>query len=597
MLALAGTYVQEIERIKRYYSSINKSITDESAFEILVLQYFFYKEKEIYLLNGKVDDHLTNGTNDGGIDLVYYDDEDEILSLVQCKTTNLSSDEIIDEIRKMNTTVKAFENHNTGAYSDKLKRILQENLDRLPDNGQIEYHVFYLGNFDSNIFERKLNNSPISDLEDMINVSDSPIINTQISNIQDITAKISEFKAELDKANNFLEYESTENYGALVNISSNSLIKMYNKFKDKGLFDMNIRKFVPNKLVDSGIRKTLDSDRENFWFYNNGLIIACEDFEIDGNTIKIYNFSIVNGGQTTNLLGNYKGTNSQEFYIPCKVVFKKNDDKQKVNEFFTQIAETTNSQKPIKASDLKSNTPEMLSLRRVLENHKIDFQIKRGERFRNNMTKIKNEEFGQLILSFVMQKPGTARSNKKALFENNSIYASVYKKNYVSSSVRMEFIVDMIKFYDRFKRIVEEMKKNDDLFELNAKDVLKNGTFILLAIIGVLYRIHNNDIQNFKEAVDNPTLISESAFVFGKFISNYNEDDLDSKIKKLIIELVLLIEERYTMLLDAGEVTSVSNYFKTDKKYHDDLLKSISSKMLRERTSAPIMEYSEFLKR
>jgi len=594
---MAGTYMQEIERIKRYYSTNNRYITDESAFEILVLQYFFFKEKEIYLLNGKVDDHLTNGTNDGGIDLVFYDDEEEILSLVQCKTTNMSADLIIDEIRKMNTTVKSFENQNTGAYSDKLKRILQENLDRLPDNGQIEYHVFYLGNFDSNIFERKLNNSAISDLEDMIRVSDSPIINTQISNIQDITTKISEFKAELDKPNHFLEYESSENYGALVNISSNSLIKMYNKFKDKGLFDMNIRKFVPNKLVDSGIRKTLDSDRENFWFYNNGLIIACEDFEIDGDTIKIYNFSIVNGGQTTNLLGNYKGTNSQEFYIPCKVVFKKNDDKKKVNEFFTQIAETTNSQKPIKASDLKSNTPEMLSLRRALENHKIDFQIKRGERFKNNMIRIKNEEFGQLILSFVMQKPGTARSNKKALFENNNIYASVYKKNYVSSSVRMEFIVDMIKFYDRFKRIVEEMKKDDELFELNAKDVLKNGTFTLLAVIAILYRIQNNDIQNFKEAVDNPTLISENTFVYGKFISNYIEDDLDNKIKNLIIELVILIEERYTMLLDAGEVTSVSNYFKTDKKYHEDLLKSISTKMVRERNSAPIMEYSEFLKR
>ncbi|MEK4284198.1 AIPR family protein [Ureibacillus sp. FSL K6-0165] len=597
MLILEGAYIQEIERIKAYYSSINKSITDESAFEILILQYFFYKEKEIYLLNGKVDDHLTNGPNDGGIDLVYYDEDDEILSLVQCKTTNLSSDEIIDEFRKMHTTVQAFVNQNTGAYSDKLKRILQENLDRLPDNGQIEYHVFYLGNFDSNIFERKLKNSSISDLEDMINVSDLSMINTQISNIQDVTTKVSEFKADLDKAKNYLEYESAENYGVLVNISSNSLIRMYNKFKDKGLFDMNIRKFVPNKLVDNGIRKTLDSDRENFWFYNNGLIIACEDFEIDGNTIKIYNFSIVNGGQTTNLLGNYRGKNSQEFYIPCKVVFKKDNNKEKVNEFFTQIAETTNTQKPIKASDLKSNTPEMLTLRRALENHKIDFQIKRGERFRSNMIKIKNEEFGQLILSFVMQKPGTARSNKKALFENNSIYAAVYKKNYVASSQKMDFIVDMIKFYERYKRIVEEMKRDENLFELNAKDVLKNGTFIIFAIIGVLYRIHNNDIQSFKEAVDNPALLSENTFVFGKFISNYNADDLDDRIKKLIIELVLLIEERYTMLLENGEVTSVSNYFKTDKKYHEDLLKSISSKMLRERISKPIMEYSVFLKR
>lgn len=598
MSNFSGIYVQELERIKKHYQESNISIPDESAFEILILQYFFYKEKEISFLNGKIEDHLTNGPNDGGIDLVYYDEDDEILSIVQCKTTNLSSDEIIDAIRKMHTTVKAFENQNTGAYSDKLKRILQENLDRLPDTGQIEYHVFYLGNFDSNIFERQLKNSSISDLEDMVFVTDLPKINTQISNIQDVTTKVSEFKAKLDKPNNFLEYESSENYGVLINISSKSIIKMYNAFKDKGLFDMNIRKFVPNKLVDSGIRKTLDSDRENFWFYNNGLIIACEDFIIDGNTIKIYNFSIVNGGQTTNLLGNYKGSNSQEFFIPCKVVYKKdNSNREKVDEFFTKIAETTNSQKPIKASDLKSNTPEMITLRRALENYHIDFQIKRGERARSNMTKIKNEEFGQLILSFVMQKPGTARSNKKALFENNNIYASVFKKNYVASQDKMNFIVDLIKFYERFKFIVEDMKRDENLFELNARDILKNGTFILFALFGVLYRIHNNEIQSFKEAVDNPALLGENTFVYGKFISNYTADDLDNKIRNLIIELVLLIEERYSMLLEAEEVTSVSNYFKTDKKYHEDLLKSISSKMLRERTSEPILEYSKFLKR
>lgn len=592
------TYEQEIDRIKNFYEAKNERITDEATFEILVLQYFFFKEKEIYQLNNNFNDYITNGTNDGGIDLVYYNDEDEILSLIQCKTSNLSVDDIIDEIRKMNTTVKAFQNHNTGAYSNNLKRVLQENLDRLPDNGQIEYHVFYLGNFDANIFERKLKNSPINGLEDMINISDTSIINTQIANIQDTTTKVSEFKANIDKAGNFLEYESKENYGVLINVSSYSLVKMFNKYKNSGLFDMNIRKFVPNKLVDNGIKKTLESDRENFWFYNNGLIIACEDFALDGNTIKIYNFSIVNGGQTTNLLGNYKGSNDQEFFIPCKVVYKKSETKQnKVNQFFTQVAETTNSQKPIKASDLKSNTPEMLTLRRALEQCNIDFQIKRGERFRSNMIKIKNEEFGQLILSYVMQRPGTARSNKKALFESNNVYASVYKKNYVGSKEKMEFIVDLIMFYDRFKRIYEEMKKDDSLFELNAKDVLKNGNFILFALMGILYRIQNNDIQSFKDAVDNPSLIGENSFVYGKFLSNYKNNDLDQKIKDLLIELVLLIEERYSILLEAGEVTSVSNYFKTDKKYIEDLLKDISAKMLRTRTSKPILEYSNFLKR
>ncbi|HDR7781999.1 TPA: AIPR family protein [Bacillus wiedmannii] len=589
----------EIQKIQDYFKLNQQVITKEEAFEFLVLQYFFYKEKEINIINGDYVDYITNGTNDGGIDIVYYNDEDEVLSLIQCKcTSNFLNEEILHEINKMNTTVEAFKNFNTGAYSDKLKRTLQENLDRLPDNGQIEFHVFYLGDFDLRNFERRLRNSSINDLEELINISDLDVIESQISNVNSTMLKVENHKANIDKANNFLEYESAENYGIQVNLSSNSLIQMYNKFKDKGLFDMNIRKFVPNRLVDTGIKRTLDSDRDNFWFYNNGLIIACEYFEVDGNTIKLENFSIVNGGQTTNLLGKYKGSNSQEFFIPCKIVRKKNENssEEEMSSFFTDIAEKTNSQKPIKASDLKSNTPEMTSLRRLLNGYNIDFQIKRGERARSNMIRIKNEEFGQLILAFIYQKPGTARSNKKSLFENNNTYASVFKKNYVTSQDKIDFIVDLIKFNDRFKRIYEELKKNNT-FKNAAIDILKNGNFIMMALMGILYRIQNGDVSDFNDAAHNITLINGSSFEYGKFISNYIEDDLDHKIEELIIELVVLIEEKYLALLDVGQVTSVSNFFKTDKRYHEDILTSIAQKMNRERTKGPIMEYSAFLKR
>ena len=592
-----GNYQNEISRIIKYFTLQNKNLKTEDAFEILALQYIFYKEKELSAIAGNIDDHLTNGTNDGGIDLVFYDDEDEVLSLVQCKTSSLSSDDILDEIRKMNTTVEAFKNHNTGAYSSKLKRVLRENLDRLPENGQIEYHVFYLGDFDVKNFERKLKNSPISDLEDLIKVTDTSLINTQIANIQDTTTKVREFKASIDKRGNFLEYESQDNYGVMINLSSKSLINMYELFKDKGLFDMNIRKYISHKLVDKGINDTLDKDRENFWFYNNGLIIAAEDLRVDGNKITFYNFSIVNGGQTTNRLGEYKGSNSQEFFIPCKVVYQKKAKPSDVNQFFTKIAETTNSQKPIKASDLKSNTPEMLTLRRDLNTHGIDFQIKRGEKSKSNKIRIKNEEFGQLILAFVMQRPGTARSNKKVLFESGNVYASIFKKNYTRTPEKLNFIIDLIDLYSRFKRITDEMKREEGLLEGTAKDILKNGNFILIALLGILYRVQNQDINSFREAVDDPSILSEATFEYGKFISNYKEDDLDAKIKELLVELTVIIEERYGILLAANEVTSVSNYFKKDSSYQEDILKTISSKMLLSRNSRPILEYSSFLKR
>lgn len=201
-------------------------------------------------------------------------------------------------------------------------------------------------------------------------------------------------------------------------MSSNSLIKMFNKYKDEGLLDMNIRKYVKNKMVDDGIKRTLDKDRSNFWFFNNGIIIACDDYYVDGNTVKIRGFSIVNGGQTTNRIGNYKGSNHEEFFIPCKIICINNKNKN----LFSKVAETTNSQKPIYPRDLKANSPEMKMLQSWLDKENIYLEIKRGEKKKNKKYKIKNDELGQLILSFVYQQPGTARSGKKTIFDNNNYY-------------------------------------------------------------------------------------------------------------------------------------------------------------------------------
>lgn len=94
-----------------------------------------------------------------------------------------------------------------------------------------------------------------------------------------------EFKLQLDKANNVLNYTFDKISGIMVNISSLSLVKMYNKYKDNGLLDLNLKKYVRNKTVDEGIKNTLDKDRDNFWFYNNGPTIVCEDFRLDGYTL------------------------------------------------------------------------------------------------------------------------------------------------------------------------------------------------------------------------------------------------------------------------------------------------------------------------
>lgn len=56
--------------------------------------------------------------------------------------------DIISELNKMSSTVENFFKTNTGSYNYKLKKVLQNALDRLPDEsaGNVEYWILLLAN-------------------------------------------------------------------------------------------------------------------------------------------------------------------------------------------------------------------------------------------------------------------------------------------------------------------------------------------------------------------------------------------------------------------------------------------------------------------
>lgn len=321
-------------------------------------------------------------------------------------------------------------------------------------------------------------------------------------------------------------------------------------------------------MVDDGIKRTLDKDRSNFWFFNNGIIIACDDYYVDGNTVKIRGFSIVNGGQTTNRIGNYKGSNHEEFFIPCKIICINNKNKN----LFSKVAETTNSQKPIYPRDLKANSPEMKMLQSWLDKENIYLEIKRGEKKKNKKYKIKNDELGQLILSFVYQQPGTARSGKKTIFDNNNYYNKLYKQNYEKDINKKKFITDLIKLNQEYIYVEEKLKNDTAKYptKLNneQKIILKNAKYIFISLFGISYFLENGDID-LNDIISDPEIVTTQDFIYGKFINNYRKDDFEEKITALIVQIIYCLEEIYNRQLSTGSITSVSNLFKTDKKYRE----------------------------
>ena len=559
---------------------IDRKLSDDLVFGIVCFKYFYNDGKfDITDFNGS----YTDGPNDGGIDLIAVNENDISKSLVLIQSKNVqdfnSKDDIKDIFIKMAQTVSDFHNEKIGSYNDKLRRIYREKFDDTSDDYNFSIELVLFLCFDKeDRYKEKIDDhlSKIEVLEDFeISIFYKNEIEQQIESFEEGQRFVDYGVVSFYKDHGIIKNDEN---GILVDVSAISIRTLYDKYKDHGLFEQNFRYFIKNKKIDDQIRESLKRKRDKFWFLNNGIIIGCKDFWIDGHNVKLEDFSIINGCQTTTILGSYKESNqSLDFPISCKIVKPDKVGEDYFNLFISEIAEASNSQKPISDRDLKSNQPEQRKLQQELkrEDPKIYLEIKRGEgilRRRNleNWQKVKNDTLGQLILSIILQQPGTARSNKKKIFSDKSIYNRIFKRTH-----NKETIVDILKlagFYDKY--VSQETSLNE-----TATNVAKNGKYSILAIVGLLLK-HRRHLINLNLGTNSSDWISDinSDNLNGKLFDPNRPDDFEKPLFSLFKQIVMTLSNHYTSRGDLE--SSVTNFFKTDKKYYSIILDNIKSRII-----------------
>ena len=159
----------------------------------------------------------------------------------------------------------------------------------------------------------------------------------------------------------------------IVNASAFSIKTLYAQHNIQ-LLSKNLRYHIAGREIDQGINETIRTAPESFWMKNNGITIICDDFEPDGREVRLRNFSIINGGQTTYMLHKNPNINQEEdLYLPCKIIRNDGETEDERNNFSLAIAKAANTQKPIKAVDLKANAPEQMRFSRVMREEGIFF--------------------------------------------------------------------------------------------------------------------------------------------------------------------------------------------------------------------------------
>ena len=534
--------------------------TEEYLFTLEMVDLFYYKGNI-----GKIDikTGFTDGTGDGGIDFIYTDDE--VMYLIQGKTSeDLTIEDISNVFYKMKNTVENFEGGEYSQYSKKLKSVYKNVYDSLDDNKNIELVLFTNTKLNEEVLKK------INKLREKPEFSSFEIIIHDKGDIErkEILAYSDRDLVEEDAVQIFLNKENKNDKlsygenGIIVNVKATSIKSLYEKHSDSGLFSYNLREHVSQKNVDEGIELTIKNDKDNFWFYNNGITIGCEDFIESGNKIKLYNFSIINGAQTTTKIGKSKLIDGKhDFPLVCKIV-KSDLNNKKSREFIGKISEASNSQKPIKFRDLKSNDIQQKELEAKAGSNKypLAIEIKRGVKAKNynkvreKWQRVSNEYVGQLILSCVFQKPGIARNSKNTIFSSKKMYQQVFVRKH-----DFDTLYDLVRLgniYDEYlNRVVKETNDIDTI------GIMKNGKLTILAIVCYLIK------KQRKIVVDHTSDEVYKDNLTGLLFTDYPKDDLNKKIEEMFKYIIRKLESLYEQKKEVEKITSFSNYFKNEKFY------------------------------
>jgi len=377
----------------------------------------------------------------------------------------------------------------------------------------------------------------------------------------------------IDKPNNYLTYGEEESI--ITNILASSLRDNYQKYGKAGLFAMNLRFYIANKKVDEGLENSIRNKGENFWYYNNGVIIVCDDFKVEGNKVKLKNFSIVNGGQTTRMIGVIPFVN--DFSISCKIIKNKYKDNAEENaRFISEVAEASNTQKPINSTDLIANRYEQRYLKEKLAQNGVFMQIKRGDSAMANLKenypeawqKTKSDELGQLIYATINQKPGTARNSKDKIFSDKNKYQLIFGN---PSSYDIDMLKDLLFLKTYYKKWASKINKDKTVDETK-KGIAKNGYFYFAAATTLMAKFAFS-----KELTDGLKLIGinneKGNYIISQRTFNHRifTDDflhLESKMYELF-ELIYdkYIGRQYKKMKEDKPDLVYSNFTKTDKNY------------------------------
>lgn len=479
------------------------------------------KEMEEYIFDTQFNLKILDyNANDNKIDCIYIDDEDKKIYFMNFKyrekykeNKNFEYDEIDSTVNFL-TLINDEDFNSENLNNKKLECYFKKIREIMIDTSQIyDIYFYFISNEDKGFADEIIpriksleKNQGIYiknlSLDDVYNMGNSKMIATD-----------AELLIENDKLSLFKSDNYTTNNSYILNMSLFELLRITcdnedyrksNELKTKEEFDLttfsqeksqlrdNVRSFLGLTNYNRNIKKTLQLNAKDFFYYNNGITIVCNDINTtEAKSNKLYkielkDIQIVNGGQTISTLFNIVAENDIEellyklknTYILVRLFNISNNDELRLN-----IAQYTNSQNSIDNIDLKSVDKIQLEIEEYFKTSGIDYIRKRGI-LSDKVNSIKMVTLAQLIYSF-KGYPDRATNQKKRLFDE--YYEYVFLNDFDIESAKL--------IYDIYSQIINTLELKKVTYEFSE----------IYYIIYIISKIYDNFNDLAKKGITNIT--------------------------------------------------------------------------------------------
>ena len=527
------------------------------------------------------------------------DNEDVVLFKVN-SNTNCTQDEIIADLTKMwnayneSKTIIDFEKGTIKNKQINISANLATKLAIIPEPSENGLTRFVL------LYPKTSNNKCEINLqilqtkfEELTKNSDAYSLNIKL--VPDLSLEMQNFNRERPYvsfeelgiySNKVLEFN---NNALIVSLSAKSLHNLWWDYKENPnqLFGANLRFYVKLKKIDNDIKDSIVNHPNQFWYKNNGLTIVCRNYKVLSNKVELTDFSIVNGGQTTYLIGNKFTFDvaTPDFYLPCKIIKMQGDSEQEQNQFVLEIAKAANEQKPIKEEDLKANSNEQIEFQKDLAKYDILYVMKRGPKVKLNSKSlhmyeiVKLIEAGKLMMAGILQLPGFSRNSNAKIFDEK-FYNFMFPTHDKNALARHAHILrDLL-----YIQYVYDQLLNDQNNGFGQQEMVyaNNARTIAIAFIALLSRIHNqsinlNELRSYLSEISDPAKQVTKLFADNnKFTAIFDDKDYKNKEQQIYPGLVklfnLVIKEgsnQYSTMKKLNPQLNESNYLKSNKTYYE----------------------------